>query len=266
MLVEVRPIDSKSWHGKVKDESFKRPNKLPALVDGDTMRYATGLSEKDIIKLKEELNVNYDLTDNYDPDVPHPFWDSTLPVVTLKNQTMFFNTDLAIDFIRVKIMKASKYVANSQKDIDEGMYPDATHVIHDESEEQEIEASKIALSNKAVIETAKLSTSKQADLLLIIDGILAKGRSPEFVTVKMAALIKEQPEAVLRYIGMDKEQVQLEALVLECIEKNVLQEDGHKIKYHDSILGMDTLEVVEYLKLDENQDLKLRLMQTTTTE
>ena len=189
MLVEVRPIDSKSWHGKVKDESFKRPNKLPALVDGDTMRYATGLSEKD-----------------------------------------------------------------------------ATHVIHDESEEQEIEASKIALSNKAVIETAKLSTSKQADLLLIIDGILAKGRSPEFVTVKMAALIKEQPEAVLRYIGMDKEQVQLEALVLECIEKNVLQEDGHKIKYHDSILGMDTLEVVEYLKLDENQDLKLRLMQTTTTE
>jgi len=262
MLVEVRPIETKKWHNKVKDESFKRPNKLPALVDGDTMRYSTGLSEEDINILKNEKNVNYDLTDNYDPDNAHPFWDSTLPVVTLKNQTMFFNTDLAIDYIRVKIMKASKYVANSQKDIDEGKYPDATHVIHDESEEEEIKASKIAMSNKAVIEAAKLSSSKKADLLLIIDGILAKGKSDDFITVKMDAVIKEKPADVLRYIGMDKEQVQLEALVLECIEKNILQEDGHKVKYHDSILGMDALEVVEYLKLDENQDLKLRLMQT----
>ena len=72
--------------------------------------------------------------------------------------------------------------------------------------------------------------------------------------------VNEKPSEVLRYIGMDKKRVALEALVLECIEKNVLQQSGHKIMYHDSVLGTDTLDVVTYLEMDENQDLKLRLM------
>ncbi|MCB0392795.1 MAG: hypothetical protein KDD58_16010, partial [Bdellovibrionales bacterium] len=101
MLVEVRPIESPKWHGKTKGESFKRPLKLSALVDGETMRYATGLSKEDIEKLKKK-GVSYNLSDEYDPDKPHEFWDSPLPVVKLENNTQFFNTDNVIDFIKVK--------------------------------------------------------------------------------------------------------------------------------------------------------------------
>lgn len=264
MKVEVRPIETQKWHGKEKEESFKRPQKLPALLDGDTLTYATGLSEKDINYLKDEKGVNYQLDNNYDPETPHPFWDSTLPVVKLENNTMFFDTDIPIEFIKVKIMKASKFVANSQKDLDEGLYPEATHVIHDESEEVEIKASKIAITNQAVIECSKLSSEKKAEIILIIDGKMLKGKSPETITVAMDRVIKEKPSEVLRYIGMDKKQVALEALVIECVEKNILQEKGHKIMYHDSVLGVDTTDVVEYLQLDENQDLKLRLMKAIT--
>lgn len=262
MLVEIRPIESKKWHGKEKDESFKRPMKLPALVDSETMRYATGLSDKDIEYLVEEKKVTYDLSSEYNPEKPHDFWDSVLPVIKLENLTQFFNTDQSLDFIKVKIAKASKYIANSMREYEDGLYPEATHVIHDESEETEIKASKVALKNKAIIESSKLSSEKKAQLILILDGKLLKGKSDETITVAMDALINEKPGEVVRYLGMNKQIVALEAMVTEAIEKNVLQEKGHKIMYHDSVLGVDISDVVEYLQLDENQDLKLRLMKT----
>lgn len=260
MKVEVRPIETKKWHNKEKDESFTRPKKLPALVNGETLKYSTGLSAKDIEYLKNEKNVSYDLSDDYNPEAPHPFWDSTLPVIKLENNTMFFNTDIPIDFIKVKIMKASKYIANSMKEYEEGLFPDATHVIHDEKEQQEVRASKVAIKNQAIIESSKLSSEKKAEIILIIDGKILKGKSDEAITVAMDDLISEKAEEVLRYINMDKKQVSLQALVIECIEKNILQEKGHKIMYHDSVLGVDVIDVVDYLELDENQDLKLRLM------
>lgn len=262
MLVEIRPIETKKWHGKEKEESFKRPMKLPALVDGETMRYSTGLSSEDIKYLVDEKQVTYDLSSEYNPEKPHVFWDSVLPVIKLENLTQFFNTELALDYIKVKIAKASKYIANSMREYEEGLFPEATHVIHDESEEIEIKASKVALKNKAVIEASKLSSEKKAQIILILDGKLLKGKSDETITVAMDALINEKPGEVVRYIGMNKKSVALEAMVTEAIEKNVLQEKGHKIMYHDSVLGVDVADVVQYLELDENQDLKLRLMKT----
>lgn len=265
MKIEVRPLpveENEKWHGKVKDESFKRPNKLPALVDGETMRYSTGLTDEDVKHLRDNMRVTYDLSDHYNPEKPHPFWDSQLPIVKLENNTMFFNDEVAIDYIKIKIMKASKYVANSLREWEEGYFPEATHYIHDENEEIEVQASKIALKNKAVIESAKLSDDKKAQIILILSGKLLKGASSETLIVEMNGLIEENPEDVLRYMNMDKKRVSLESLVHECLEKNVLRKQGHKIMYHDSVLGEDVIDVIEYLELDENQDLKLRLMNT----
>ena len=70
--VEVRPIESKRWHNKTGQESFTRPKKIQALVDGSTMKYATGLSDQDIKELAKK-GVNYDLTAHYNSETPHPF-------------------------------------------------------------------------------------------------------------------------------------------------------------------------------------------------
>ena len=62
--VEVRHIESKRWHNKTGQESFTRPKKIQALVDGSTMKYATGLTDQDKKDLVKK-GVSYDLTDNY---------------------------------------------------------------------------------------------------------------------------------------------------------------------------------------------------------
>jgi CelD/BcsL family acetyltransferase involved in cellulose biosynthesis len=41
---------------------------------------------------------------------------------------MFFDVSLPLNFIKVKI-RASKYIANSMSDYNEGLYPEATHVL-----------------------------------------------------------------------------------------------------------------------------------------
>jgi hypothetical protein len=60
---------SKSKNGT--SESFTRPKKMQALVDTETMKYSTGLSVADIKDLKAK-GIKYDLSDNFDSEVPHP--------------------------------------------------------------------------------------------------------------------------------------------------------------------------------------------------
>ena len=260
MKIEVRPIERKRWHGKTGKENFTRPKKIQALVNSDTMLYATGLSDEDIRTLKEKHKVNYDLSPNFNEENPHPFWDSSSAVVKLENATMFFQTEKPLDFIKVKLMKASKFVANSMKDYEEGLFPEATHVIFDESEEIELKATKVAIKKKAIVESTKISKDKKIQLIMIIAGKDAKGKSDNFVEVQLDKILESNPKDVLRYIEMDDTSVSLHSLILECLQKSILRKDGHKILYHDSVLGGDIYDVIAYLSEDENQDLKLRLM------
>ena len=50
---------------------------------------------------------------------------------------MIFDTSNPLDFIKMRVCKASRFVANSWKEFEEGLFPEATHVIFDESEEIE---------------------------------------------------------------------------------------------------------------------------------
>ena len=45
MKIQVKPIETKTWHGKTGKESFKRPIIIRALLDTDKMEYATGLDD-----------------------------------------------------------------------------------------------------------------------------------------------------------------------------------------------------------------------------
>jgi hypothetical protein len=59
---------------------------------------------------------------------------------------------------------------------------------------------------------------------------------------------------------MDKKQVASHALVLEALQKSVLRKEGQRIFHMDSPLGIDEIEVAEYLSKDENQDIKLLII------
>lgn len=259
MKVEVRPIERQRWHNKSGKESFTAVKKIQAFVDPDNNEYATGLTKEDILSLKEK-GVTYDLSPNFNHEDPHPFWDSSAATIKLENATTFLDTKKPLDFIKVKILKASKYVANSMKDYDEGLFPEATHVIFDENEEVEVQATRVAIKNKAVIESAKLSLDKKVQLVMIIDGKNLKGKSSNSVEVALNKIVERKPREVLRFIQMDAEKLLLHSLILESLQKSILRKKGHKILYHDSVLGNDIDDVILYLEDTENQDLKLRLM------
>ena len=174
---------------------------------------------------------------------------------------MFFNLDLPLEYIKVKVMKASKFVANSMKEYEEGLWPEATHVLHDEAEIAEMSASKVEIKNEAIIEASKLSPERKIELVLILGGKNLKNQSANFITVELDKVINANPEEFLRAVKLDKKQVANQALVLEALQKGVLRREGQRIFHMDAPLGIDEIEVAEYLSKDDNQDIKLMILQ-----
>lgn len=265
MKVQIRPIYRDKWHEKKGNESFARPKIIQALVDPNEMVYATGLTKEEEIEYSEKLKV--DLSKQFNLEQPHPFWDSKMGEVKLENRTMIFDLDNPLEFIKVKICKASRFVANSLKEYEEGLYPEATHVIFDESEEVEEQASKVEIKKRAVIETAKLSKTRKIQMIMVLsadgDYLKAKnlkGKSDNFIEVELDKLIETKAKDVLRYLDMNKEDLATQALVLEALQKNVFDKVGHKIMYHDSVIGEDLYDVVKYMNAPENQDFKIRVL------
>jgi hypothetical protein len=265
MLIQVKPIEAKKWHGKSGSESFTRPKIIQALVDPYSMAYQTGLTEEEEKKYGELLKV--DLSRQYSTDTPHPFWDSKMGEIKLENRTQFFNTENPIDFVKIKVMKASKYVANSTKEFENGDFPEATHIIFDESEEVDVKAAHVEIKKKAIIETAKLSKTKKIELVMILSADKdylkmknLKGKSDNFLEVELDKLTEKRPDEILRFLKMEKEYVSLYALVLEALQKNVLIKEGHKIMYHESVIAQDIEGAIDYLSIPENQELKLRIL------
>ena len=276
MKIEIRPLDVTKWHGHKGKESFARPKTINVLVDGETRQYATGLDyvnktfqdpdfpDNDKKKITEaeyySRLLKVDLSAIYMEDVLHSFWDSQNPKVKLENRTMFFDTDIPMEYIKIKVMKASKFVANSMKEWEEGHFPYATHVITDETEEIETKANKVQLKNNAIIELSNTPADRKIQLVLILDGKNLRGASDNTVLVEVNKLVEKKPEEVLRFLKMNKEKLALNSLVIEALQKNVLKKVGHKIMYYESVIGGDVNEVISYLQLEENQDLKLRIM------
>lgn len=264
MLVEVRPRAIQKWHGKKNKESFAMPKVVEALYDEATGKLATGLTETEA-KQYGALLGGVDLSDTFNVETPHPFWGSKPGMIKLDNMTMVFNTDRPLDAVRVKLMKASKYVANSQKELDEGLWAEATHVIFDEEENVEIKASKIALADKCVVIKSKMSLDDKASMVQILAGKTVRGRSANFIEVELKDIIDNKPEEFLKYFNMGKEEVYTRATVLEAIHKNVLTREGTGVYYMGDVLGIDVEETIEWFKNPQNQKLKVAIMERLTS-
>ncbi len=260
-LVEIRPIEVKKWHEKSKEESFTRAKKIQALVDSITMKYATGLTSDDIKQLTTgEGAVNYDLTDHFNMRVPHPFWDGPMGVIKLENNTMFFDISQPLKYIHFKIMKASKYVANSPSEYEAGLWPEATHVIWDESEQLEMKATKIEIKNKAIIELSQVDNQRKKELILILRGKNIKSNTDSFLVPILDEIVTNSAKELLEVMAMDKKELKTRALVIASLDQHVLRKEGHKIFYMDSPIGEDEAAVVKYLMDDANQDFRMTII------
>ena len=265
MIVQTKPIQHDSWHGKKGKESFARPKTIQAFVDPETYSYSTGLTEEEEKKYGEILKV--DLSKQFVLDKPHPFWDSKMAEIKLENRTQFWNDANALDYVFIRVMKASKYVANSIKEYEDGKWPEATHVIFDESEEVDVQAAEVESRNAAVIKCHELSKNKKIELIMVLSAggdyhkaKNLKNKSDNHIQVEMDKLIQSRPKEVLRYLKLDKDDLATTALALEALQKNILNKVGHKIMYHDSLIAEDLNDLVDYLNKAENNEFKMRVM------
>lgn len=259
-IVEVKPIEKERWHGKKGRDAFQRPVTIEALVSNLTGKYSTGLSVEDQKRLEAETG--FDLSSEYIPERAHPFWNTPVGFVKLENKTNVFDTKIPLNEIKVKLMKASDLVANSQKEYDEGKFPQALFVIFDETEDLEIRASKAAMKRKVIIEASKLPKSRKAEIIQILMGVSVRSQSEDFVDLKLDDCINEfGASKVLRLMQRDKKRTNLHALILEGIYKNVLRKEGTSIYYFDDQIGFDVESAIDHLDDPKNQAFKAQIIE-----
>lgn len=259
MIVEIKPLPSSRWHGKKGKESFTQPKVIEVLFNPDSGKYETGLSEEDAKKYGDMLGL--DLSDTWVPEKEHPFWSTKAAQIKLENNTVFLDDSKPLQFIQIKNLKASKFVANSMKEWEAGKWPDATHVIFDETEEVTMKATKIQRKNKAIQLAAKLSLEEKANIILILTGKVVKNKSQDFIDVQLDQVLEDQVEEFTRYASMDTADTQVRASVLEAIHRNILNREGSAVYYMGERIGFDIQEAIEWFQSADNQKLKVAILE-----
>lgn len=267
MLVEVRPVPQvgqrKPWEGP-EDRDFTRPVVLEVLYDPATGGYATGLTEDEQIEYEKKLGV--DLSARFDPDKPHSYWSSPASWIKLPNSTIFFDTENPREYVKIKNMKASKFVANSLQEWEKGLWPEATHVLFDTMEEAAMKASKIQVKQKAYSDLMGWSTEQKRELFEALTHRSGKGHNSDSLDVELSKIIEgevDEPNLIqlARHISMDQRERTTRSMIVRGLEKFVLRRDGLSIMYLDTVIGFDFEDAVSYFLKPEHQDIKLRILE-----
>lgn len=262
MKVTVKPLPKKTWHGKDGKESFTRPKKLEVLYSIEHGGYNTGLTEEETEIYSKKLGVN--LSTIFNPEEPHPYWGSSAGVITLPDHTIIFDTEKASDFVKIKNLKASKDVANSYQEWEDGLWPEATHYIFDEEEEISIVAGKIAKRNKCINMAAQMSLDEKLHAVQILSNKSFRGRSQDFVDVEIDTIIENTPEEFYNLQKMTKAELVARGTILEALYRHKLVKEGAKIMYMGETIGHDIDQAVEYFLDPNNQAMKVAILEKLT--
>lgn len=262
MKVEIKPIENQAgWMNLQKDQSFKRPITIEALVDNESGTYRTGLKEEEQEKYSKMIGIDLSNKLHYENGnvAEHPFYHSKIGRIKLENNTMIFNTENPVDYVKVALMKASPFVANSLAEVDN--FPEATHYIHSEEEEVEVKANKLAMRNTCILEAAKLTGADKASVVSILSTRTVKNRSENFIDVEINTIIDERPEEFMRIIKMDKKEMTIRANILDALRRNILTKEGISICYMGEVIAEDYEGAVKWFKDPQNQKVKIAILE-----
>ena len=250
-LVYVKPIVRKKWHGlnelgrsKFQDTS----DVLMALYDSRIGKMATGLDKDDEVRLGSALGADLSSSSEY--------WNTFK--VKLKDQTMIFNTSIPLQELQVKLLQASKFVANSQREIDAGKWPQAKYVIYNETQELEKEANAVEFKAKAVELFNKLSSEKKEDLLKIY-GKFVENSSRDFVYTRLFEIVDNNPVEFMKTATLTPEEIKIRALIFDLERTGILRRKNAAYLYNDQQLGFDFDNTVDVLLDPMKQELLVKL-------
>lgn len=251
--VYVKPIVKEKWHGlhKVGRAKFQDTHDtIQVLYDAKEGGLATGLTEEDEQRLGTALG--RDLSNK----ASNEYWQDFN--VRLKDQTMVFDLSNPMHELQLKVLKASKFVANSQKELDKGKFPYAKYVIYDEYQELEKQASEVAIKANAIDLFNKLSSQKKLDILKVY-GRAVENSSQDFVFTKLFELVETDPAGFIRTASMPIEEIKVRALIFDLERKGIFRKKGTAYLYNDQQVGFDYQDTVEYLLNPEHQELLVKV-------
>ena len=274
--ITVKPIEKVDWRGNPVDKAIPRPV-VYEILPGKDGQYATGLDDSELKyddptnpdskrKLTERGYYEALLGENM-PNFFIPskhkdtYWAKKASRLTLDYVTQTFDTSNPRDYVRWKNMKASRFVANSLEDYNKGFYPDATHYIHNEEEEMEEKAKRTEVRNQAYKEIFKMTKARKLDLVLVLMQKDMSEQTDDFLTVAVSELAEKKSQEVLEFSQRDKEDSGLHAKIISLNLKNhIIQKEG-KYMFGDIFLGITIPQVIEFLKNERNQEIKIALFE-----
>lgn len=258
--LEIRPVQTKRWHGLEGEESIKRPVAIRALVDGEGM-YAVDFKAANISEKEQQelLDKGYDLSLNHNPLQPHPLWDGNQAKIRLEDNTQFVEIGSDVGKIRKAVIYGSKLVANNEHELQEGMWPEATHFIVDEEAEAETKSTKVQIKNNAIIALTEVSLERKKQLVFLLGGKDVKKKKENTVTVELDELVQNNPQEVLDWIKRPVAETSTLYLVAEGVYKAKLTRNKSGIYYGDINLGYTSEEAAAFLRDPKNQELRTRI-------
>lgn len=254
-LVKVKPISGKSNTKLDIDNSINPPFAFRADIDVRQNKFSVDLTEGEIAILSKELGRN--LSTVFDPDDTENFWGNNyLSLVKLQNKTNIFDTDNIKDRILLSIIRASKYVANSKEDYEEGLFPYAKFYIDDTILTEANKEKQFVLRKNIIKKIDSLTRMKKEELLRILVGGDYNNQSNDYLDMKiMECLDTVGLDAIQNVLNKDDRDIFLHALILEAISKGVLRREGKVIFYFSDKIGYNVEDAIEFLKNGNNQPI-----------
>lgn len=253
-IIEVRPLDVKRWHGKSVRELAPSPVVLECYIDRHKRRYLTGLTAEDRERLEKATGL--DLNDQFDPENPHPFYSTQNGKVKLEFKTNRFDMNNPIDEIKVKMMKEHPLVANSIVEYQANPSTKALFVIYDSREDIEARAKKAQLKTKVYTMVSKMDATTKRQIVEILTNESMRRQSVDYIDVKLSEAIETKGyEKAIEVINRTKAENFNHSLIVEAVERNIVQKRGETYFYMDEPLGT-LYEALKYLADPRNSVIK----------
>ena len=252
----LKPIMTEKWHGlhKVGRTKFQdTQDVIQVLFDRKKGALATGLDNDTEARLSSSLGVN--LANNSTNEFWHDF------KIKLKDQTMIFDTSKPMEELQVFVLKASKFIANSQKELEQGLWPSAKYVIYDEQTEIEKQAAEVQTKAKAIDIFNNLSPEKKLDILKLY-GKAVENSSNDFVYTKLYEIVEDNPIDFITQATKSPEEIKIKSLMFDLEKIGILRRKGTAYLYNDQQVGFDYDDTVSYLLSPGNQELLVKLKDT----
>ena len=249
----LKPIMTEKWHGlhKVGRTRFQdTQDVIQVLYDRKQGALATGLDSDTETRLSSSLGIS--LANNSANEFWHDF------KIKLLDQTMIFDTSKPMEELQVYVLKASKFVANSQKELDAGHWPNAKYVIYDEKTELEKQAAEVEVKAKAIDIFNNLSPEKKLDMLKLY-GKALENSSNDFVYTKLYEIVEDNPIDFIAQANKSPEEIKIKALIFDLEKIGILRRKGTAYLYNDQQVGFDYEDTVSYLLNPGNQELLVKL-------